>query len=244
MMRVGDSARQRLYSAGNIAARLYEAGALPVEVQVEIELTSMLRILGTAYDVLCRADSAQWINDVSGDSAADVPPASLPKFIPRNSTNYTVELQAGTQVKASLHEAVVNDVARYAKGCGWAVESQHPIDLVLRRADEVHLVEVKIVRGDNALDSVRADTGQVSTYRSQLFRPAERAQVGLVAASSEDVGVELRELLTDELGIAVLWLDAKTWRGCQRAVSLGLIGAPGSGLRRHGRPIAAAGGAF
>jgi hypothetical protein len=78
------------------------------------------------------------------------------------------------------------------------------------------------------VDAVRAAIGQLLTYRFQCFDSQARAQIGLVAAFSEALGNEFLELLSDELGIAVLWLDGHAWQGCGRAVRSGLVEPPAS----------------
>jgi hypothetical protein len=231
-MRIGTGTRQRLYSAGSIAARDYLRDQLPSESQLRTELRSMLRILDAAHEVLQDAPIADWVKEPLGSGDRPMP-AVAGRFVPKSSANYVVELQASRQVKTRLHEEVVNSLEELQRGLGWETTSAHPIDLNLRRTrsgeTETLVVEVKTVRGGNAVEAVRAAIGQLFTYRHQLFEPAARASIGLVAAFSEDIEADLRQLLTEELGIAVLWLEARTWRGCDRAARHGLLS---DGIRR------------
>ena len=214
----GSGTRQRAYAAGSIAAQAYYLDAEPAEADLARDLRSMLRILDSAASVLDDATGAEWVNtDLDSDDSCPMP-KSMPRFVPKSSDDYTVDLAARTMVKTRLHESVVNDLERYARGLGWAVTSEHPIDLVFRKSasgsEDQCIVEVKTVQAGRAIDAVRAAIGQLLTYRFQLFDADARPTIALAAAFSEDIGPELRQLLSDELGIAVLWLDGHEWRGC------------------------------
>jgi len=226
-MFVGSGARQRLYSSGSIASRVYYEGKLAEEKQLTAELTSMLRILEAAHGILDETEAAGWVNQIEPKVAAHPKPVSMPRFVPKSSDDYFVELEPGSQVKNRRHEKIVNELERVATGLGWQVTSEHPIDLVMRRTDRgrevTAIVEVKTVPAGNSVDAVRAAIGQLFTYRFQRFDPVVRPRVDLVAAFSEDVGPALRELLTTELRIAVLWLDGHEWRGCALAHERGLL---------------------
>ena len=187
----------------------------------------MLRILDAAAGVLVDGSVSEWIDEDLHTGETRPMPRSIPRFVPKSSDNYTVELEARSLVKSRRHEAVVNDLQRVESQLGWRATSEHPIDLVLRRsvsgAQMTSIVEVKTVLGGMAVDAVRAAIGQLFTYRYQLFEAPERSTVGLVAAFSEDIGVNLQALLSAELGIAVLWLDGHQWRGCKLADERGLV---------------------
>lgn len=225
----GRGTRQLSYAVGSIAAKTYRAGALPAERVLGAELTSMLRILDAAWDVLRGAEGAEWINEDLSEAVPRPMPEGLLRFVPKRSDNYVVEIEAHSQVKTRLHEKVLNDLERLQTGRGWRVTSEHPIDLVLRptvpSSGATLIVEVKKVRGGNAVEAVRAAIGQLLTYRFQLFDAPTRPLIGLVAAFSEDIGADLRELLSAELDIAVLWLDGRSWRGCELAKQQGLSGS-------------------
>ncbi|WP_037065790.1 MrcB family domain-containing protein [Pseudonocardia acaciae] len=221
MNHFGTGTRQRGYAAGSIAAKTYRLQEEPGDAELSRDLRSMLRILDSAASVLDDATGAAWINsDPRADDNRPMP-ASMRRFVPKSSDDYTVELAPRTLVKTRLHEAVVNDLERHAHALSWAVTSEHPIDLVLRKptgtGEAQCIVEVKTVKGGRAVDAVRAAIGQLLTYRFQLFEAEIRATILLVAAFSEDIGPSLRQLLSDELDIAVLWLDDRQWRGCELA---------------------------
>jgi hypothetical protein len=217
----GPGKRQPLYEAGSIGSVTYPLGGLPVEGDLREHLQSMLQVLEDAAAALRRAQGASWtsVDNSSVDGLVRARPA--PTFTPKSSESYRVDLPAASQVKTRLHEKVVNDLAREQSDYGWTATSEHPIDLVLRRViggeQKVHIVEVKQVRGRDTVGAVREAIGQLYTYRWQRFPEEQRSSVGLVAAFSEDIGPEMQQLLSDELGIAVLWVDEQQWRGCRRA---------------------------
>jgi hypothetical protein len=226
----GSGTRQRAYAAGSVAAKTYHLDAEPTDSELAQDLRSMLRILDSAAGVLDVAEGAEWVNRDLDTDAAQPMPATLPRFAPKSSDDYEVELAARTLTKTRLHEAVVNDLERHGHSLGWTVTSEHPIDLVMRGQvgsnSAVHIVEVKTVQAGRAVDAVRAAIGQLLTYRFQCFDRQTRPRIDLVAAFSESVGDELLELLSDELGIAVLWLEGHVWQGCGLAARSGLVETP------------------
>lgn len=223
----GRGTRQRAYAAGSIAAKVYRVGDELAERALAKDLRSMLRILQSAGDVLKDAKMSGWVNEDLSSARADPMPTSIPRFVPKSSEDYFVEVEARTLKKTRQHEAVVNDLERTARELGWRVTSEHPIDLVFRRSvgdtESTLIVEVKVVRGGGAKDAVREAIGQLLTYRFLLFAPHVRRAIGLVAAFSEDIGAELRELMNQELDIAVLWLADREWRGCELAENRSLV---------------------
>jgi hypothetical protein len=225
----GPGKRQPSYAAGSIASQTYRVGALPPEQLLAVELTSMLRILDTASSVLRAAYGPGWVKPRSFGSESPEDPQDLPRFVPKSSDNYVAEIASRSQVKTRLHEKVVNDLAGVATSLGWRASSEHPLDLVLRRSNDgtesTLIVEVKQVRGGNVVEAVRAAIGQLLMYRFQLFEASTRPAIGLVAAFSEDIGGDLRQLLSAELGIAVLWLDGRQWCGCDQAHKRALVSA-------------------
>lgn len=232
----GSGTRQRAYAAGSVAAKTYYLDVEPVDSELAQDLRSMLRILDSAAAVLDVAEAAEWVNRDLDTDAPRPMPAAMPRFVPKSSDDYEVELAARTLTKTRLHEAVVNDLERNGRSLGWTATSEHPIDLVLRKQDgsqsAMHIVEVKTVQGGRAVDAVRAAIGQLLTYRFQCFDREARPQIGLVAAFSEAVGEQLLELLSDELGIAVLWLEGHAWHGCGLASRSGLVEVPAT-LAQH-----------
>lgn len=225
----GPGKRQPAYEAGSVTSRTYVRDAgLPAEAELVADLQSMLHILDAAADALHSAFGSSWVKPESYLAVEPPPAAGRSHFTPKSSNDYTVELPARTQVKSRLHENVVNDLAKVQADLGWAASSEHPLDLVLRRTNgsgvpKTLIVEVKQVRRGDTVEAVRAAIGQLFTYRFQLFEPPTRPEIRLVAAFSEDVGADLRELLSEELGIAVLWLEERRWHGCARAVATGLV---------------------
>ena len=227
----GPGKRQPSYEAGSVASQTYLLDALPHERALRAHLQSMLEILGSSVSALKTVRGAEW------DGPEGFQPDLLPDspaggtFVPKDSGSYIVDLPASSQTKSRLHEKVVNDLASVQQASGWTATSEHPIDLVLRTTagrTRMYIVEVKQVRNDNGVDVVRAAIGQLFTYRWQLFSEAVRETIGLIAAFSEDVGPSLRALMSNELGIAVLWLDGLVWHGCQRAEAEGLV--PGDSI--------------
>jgi hypothetical protein len=225
----GPGKRQPSYEAGSVTSLTYpRANGLPVEAQLTADLQSMLRVLDAGAAALRSAYGPTWVKPESYFDAPPPPLTNTARFTPKSGDSYTVDIPARTQVKSRLHENVVNDLAKVQTDLGWAASSEHPLDLVLRRTDtsgatETVIVEVKQVRLGDIVGAVRSAIGQLFTYRFQLFQPQVRPTIRLVAAFSEDVGSDLRQLLTDELGIAVLWLEDRRWQGCPAARAMYLV---------------------
>jgi hypothetical protein len=230
---LGPGKRQPLYEAGSIGSVTYRRDAIPVDGVLEEHLQSILQVLSDAATALEKAKGPQWIS-IDSSSVRDLLEVDpTPTFTAKSSENYRAEIPASSQLKTRLHEKVVNDLAEQELASGWRATSEHPIDLVLRRsiagADKTHIVEVKQVRKHNIIEAVRGAIGQLFCYRWELFSEEQRPHVGLVAAFSEDIGLEARRLLSEELGIAVLWLNERHWHGCPRAHYECLV--PESGLQ-------------
>jgi hypothetical protein len=230
----GPGKRQPLYEAGSVGSVTYTSGTIPTDDTLREHLQSMLQVLSDAATALEIVKGPRWaiIDPLSAQELTKVAPH--PTFTPKSSERYRTEIPASSQLKTRLHEKVVNDLAAQEAASGWQVSSEHPIDLTLRRsiagAEKVHIVEVKQVRRHDIVEAVRGAIGQLFSYRWGRFSTEERRSVGLVAAFSEDIGCDARQLLSDELGIAVLWLNNQQWHGCARATYECLIPVPANSV--------------
>lgn len=223
----GPGKRQPLYEAGSIGSVTYRIDELPAEEALREHLRSMLLLLDDAASTLRRVHGPKWtgVSRAAVDELVATQPR--PGFRPKSSQSYSVELPTSMQARTRLREQIVNDLAAQESAGGWQATSEPPMDLVLRRRsgdrEIIHIVDVKQVHQSNAMEAVRAAIGQLITYRWEHFPEGHRSTVGLVAAFSEDVGLNLSQLLSKELGIAILWLDERRWRGCARAHRDGLV---------------------
>jgi hypothetical protein len=146
------------------------------------------------------------------------------QFKPKNSSPYTANIAAAVQVKMREHEALLADYGHAVAALGWQpITTVHPRDLELSRAGETWLCEIKMVYGGRITSAVREAMAQLLAYRYFFYQSGP--QPGLLAVFSEDPGGDNLGLLRS-VGVASVWRQGPAWKGCQAAISVGLVPLP------------------
>jgi hypothetical protein len=204
--------RQRAYEAGNIVSTTYTIDMIPDEQTLRRDLARFLDLYELAVDskralLLAKPGHVSTASGTSPSVSAEDDP--LRNFKPKDDSDYIATLSGRTLVKSRRHETLVTQYGEVAASRGWTPSTEHPIDLVLRRASgEVWLVEAKVVRGGNATEAVRGALGQLYGYRHFLGQPSDR----LLALFTESIGDAYASFL-EGCGVAAVWKDGPAWRG-------------------------------
>jgi hypothetical protein len=214
--------RQRAYSAACIAAREYNASALPSEHELRNGLLRMLDLYQEAIDVKQQVAVTSTPTSTTTVAAqretARTDPLSY--FRPRDDSEYVARVEARELVKSRRHETLIREYGEWIQARGFrASTAEHPKDLVLQRDGDEWLIEAKVLYRGNATDAVRAAVGQLLQYRHFLCH--EDALPRLVALFAEPVGGAFVTFL-ETLGIAVVWKENGVWVGSSIARTDGI----------------------
>jgi hypothetical protein len=202
--------RQKAYTSGNIACRMYQIDSLPSnEVLVE-HLAEFLE----HYAVATETKKSLLLSDPGSiGSPSPAPDISrqnpLEGFRPKNATDYVSILVGRHLIKTRRHEKLVKEFGEYAITQGFVASTPHPQDLVLKKGTETILIEAKVVYKSNPTDAVRAAVGQLFAYSHFLYGVDKPK---LIALFSEPVGIGYVEFLKT-LGIDSIWWEDGVWAG-------------------------------
>ena len=214
-------ARQREYTAANIACRVYSVGSLPAERELRSDLAHCLQLYSEAIaakrDLLLTEPGV-----VSSPSSPQVTPVTdvLRDFKPKDSSDYRAVLVGRELVKSRRHERMVAEFGAYAMDRGFLASTEHPQDLVLRRDGATFLVEAKVLYRNNATHAVRGAVGQLLSYSRFLYTANQRPV--LVGLFSEPIGDAYVEFL-DSLDVLSVWRETGSWIGSPSASTRGLV---------------------
>ncbi|MFI1889155.1 MrcB family domain-containing protein [Streptomyces jumonjinensis] len=221
----------RAYQAGSVAARHYSVAELPVESDLQADLSHAMGLLQEAASVERRAwheEGRSLLNaGYEGGGHGMVDPLST--FHPKDSRSYIAKIAAKQQVKNRHHERLIADFGPYIFTRGYIPRTDrvHPKDLVLHAVDTEPgngaewLVEAKAVRSGNATAAVREAVGQLKEYSYFLYQERDLATPHLVALFTEDIGVYSKYLETQ--GIAAIWQTDAGWQGSPLATAWSMV---------------------
>jgi hypothetical protein len=205
--------RQLAYTSGDIASVTYDTGSLPPESQLRDDLAEMLRIYEDAIHVK-QALLLEHPGAISTPSATQTTGTGknaanpLAGFKPKSAEDYRATLLGREITKTRRHEQVVSDFSAHCVRQGFTTTTPHPCDLVVHNSIGVHLVEVKVVYGQNVTNAVRDVVGQLLAYSYFLFPAGKPLMAGVF---SEPIGVAYEQFLLD-LGITSIWWEDGSWR--------------------------------
>jgi len=216
-------ARQRAYSAANIAAVRYGISSLPQEAKLRSDLDRLLDLYESALDARSHLQQTE-PGSIASPSPAKTSSSHDPlaNFKPKNESEYLSQLSGKVLVKTRRHEKLVREYGEWAHANGFSPATEHPRDLILRKGSEEWLVEAKVVRRGNATEAVRGALGQLYSYRFNFYKNIKLT--GMVALFSESIGNLYVDFLT-QCDILPVWWDGGQWRGSDKAASVGVSSA-------------------
>jgi hypothetical protein len=217
-----DGFRQLAYQAGCIIAKTYPLLALPAPETLETDAARFLHL----HQLAIRAKRQLLL---TRPGVISTPSPVLPEdewgppgFKPKNDADYVATITGGAFRRTRRHERLVKEYGTWLHEHDFAVSTPHPRDLVARRDDKEHLIEVKVIRGGRVQEEVRAAMAQLYTYRYFLYPGS--SDLRMVALFSESIGSAFVSFL-DTYGIIAVWKDRTRWIGSPASRAIGLVDA-------------------
>lgn len=217
----------RAYSEGAIAARAYDATAIPDEATLWDDLQRFLELYQQSVVAQRRINDEHPGALLSGGQAPgkskQVNTADQATFKPKSSADYVAHVPEHSTRITRRHEELINSFASHLEAMDIRPITRHPRDIEGLTDDGVLLFEGKVV-GPNAEHAVRAAIGQLFAYRHFYFREQGEPDPTLFGLFTEPIGEAFVQLL-NSLAIGAVWREQSTWRGCPVAVSAGVVSA-------------------
>ncbi|MGY1651710.1 MrcB family domain-containing protein [Geodermatophilus sp. SYSU D01119] len=213
------SRRQLRYEAATIAAHTYDLASFPSEQQLREDLTNICQLLEEAI-LAKRAVAIVDPGSITTASATTgTPDGREYSFAPFADKESKVRPPRRPIKRTPRHQSGLTRYGHWLIARGFQPASNvHPRDFILVGTPE-WIGEYKVVYGKDVARATREAHSQLKEYRHFLY-PAQQ-QVPLLAVFSAPV-TEARVAWLNAEGIAVVWDDGTTWRGCPLAQAAGL----------------------
>lgn len=212
--------RQRRYEAAAIIARTYPLTAMPDDKALSTDLERACLVLAEAIRIRDRLAAAHpGVISTSSAVRADPQDRDLP-FEPGVDVTTTIELPKRSIVRTPRHEGGLKRYGTWLQGRGFRLTTKvHPRDFVIT-APAAWIGEYKVVYGRDVARATREAHSQLKEYRHFLY-PASASRPRLLAAFSAPI-TDRRVAWLNAEGIAVVWDEDDSWRGCPLAQAAGL----------------------
>jgi len=209
--------RQRRYEAATIVAKTYPLDSLPPDDVLAEDLSACCVRLQEAV----LADDRLKLRDAgSGFASISLTPQDRREYIFEPGVDRPQTVRTASSIeRRPRHETGLRRYGLWLQERGLLPATKvYPRDFVVR-GDPEWVGEYKVVYGTDVTRATREAYSQLKEYR--YFMYPRDSSIGLLAVFSAPVGDGRVEWLNAE-GIAVVWDDRCTWRGCLLATAAGL----------------------
>jgi hypothetical protein len=206
------------YESGHITGYRYSLNSLPTESQLQIDLDFMFTIYDAVKEInddlrngtkLTRITLSRDVKD--HNNLAFIKTSEDGFFEPRTREEYVANFNKTSYKVSPLHEALINDFAKYAKQKNW-----NPLNKKIQNRDMILqnksgyeiLIEAKSV-GKSQEIVVRQAIGQLFAYRYVYYQGKD---IPLLALFNREIN-EIWQGLLDSLNIYYIYSKNNNWHG-------------------------------